>query len=201
MSAHLPWDQDRREIFEQLVTDILVALDDWTDLRDGPDVDDARDAVMRELLTFGSGGPTDGLGPFDSADLVRWAEMYGHPEEWVKRAQSAHGRAERAQRTAVDLQNRVLELTRERAAAVESRENANAATLRAEGERDRLAGEVERLREALTDAEKTLRHLQPYAGLLVQYLPQVTHRVAVVREKANVALAPASDEIGETTCE
>jgi len=39
-----------REDFEQLVTDILVALDQWTTLRDGPDVDDAREAVMRELL-------------------------------------------------------------------------------------------------------------------------------------------------------
>ena len=41
-----------REGFEQLVTDLLVALDDWTVLRDGPDVDDAREAVMRELLAF-----------------------------------------------------------------------------------------------------------------------------------------------------
>jgi hypothetical protein len=43
---------ERREEFEQLVTEILVALDPWTDLRDGPDVDDAREAVMRELLAY-----------------------------------------------------------------------------------------------------------------------------------------------------
>jgi hypothetical protein len=39
-----------REDFEQLVTDILVAVSDWTVRMDGPDVDDAREAVMRELL-------------------------------------------------------------------------------------------------------------------------------------------------------
>jgi hypothetical protein len=36
---------------EQLVTEILVALDEWLYLPAGPDVDDARAAVMRELLT------------------------------------------------------------------------------------------------------------------------------------------------------
>lgn len=34
------------------------------------------------------------LGPFDPADLVRWAETYGHPEVWAKKAQQAHNRAE-----------------------------------------------------------------------------------------------------------
>lgn len=53
MSAH-------RENFEQLVTDILFALSNIGDgdrliLRDGPDVDDAREAVMRELLAFEGG--------------------------------------------------------------------------------------------------------------------------------------------------
>lgn len=33
-------------------------------------------------------------GPFDPDELVRWAEHYGHPEEWAKRAQAAHNRAE-----------------------------------------------------------------------------------------------------------
>lgn len=47
-------DEQLRENFEQLVTEILVALDDFTDLPDGPSVDDAREAVMRELLCFGS---------------------------------------------------------------------------------------------------------------------------------------------------
>lgn len=46
--------------------------------------------------------------PFDPADLVRWAEDYGHPEEWAKRAQAAHNRAEglaeEIDRLRVDLQ-------------------------------------------------------------------------------------------------
>lgn len=45
-------DLERREEFEQLVTDILFGLGDRLDLRDGPDVDDAREAVMRELLAY-----------------------------------------------------------------------------------------------------------------------------------------------------
>ncbi len=35
--------------------------------------------------------------PFDGDELVRWAELYGHPEEWAKKAQAAHMRAERAE--------------------------------------------------------------------------------------------------------
>jgi hypothetical protein len=46
-----PWGSGRDDC-EQLVTDILVALDDYTDLPTGPDVDDAREAVMRELLGY-----------------------------------------------------------------------------------------------------------------------------------------------------
>jgi hypothetical protein len=53
-------------------------------------------------------------------------------------------------------------------------------------------GEIDRLREALTEAEATLKHIQPYAGLLVQYLPESTRRVAAAREKANAALSPAA---------
>lgn len=34
----------------------------------------------------------------DPDDLIRWAETYGHPEEWAKRAQGAHARAEKAER-------------------------------------------------------------------------------------------------------
>lgn len=34
------------------------------------------------------------MGPFDPAELVQWADTYGHPEEWAKRAQAAHMRAE-----------------------------------------------------------------------------------------------------------
>jgi hypothetical protein len=37
------------------------------------------------------------VGPFDAVELVRWAELYGHPEGWVKRAQASHMRAERAE--------------------------------------------------------------------------------------------------------
>ena len=32
---------------------------------------------------------------WDGDELVRWAERYGHPEGWVKRAQAAHMRSER----------------------------------------------------------------------------------------------------------
>lgn len=45
-----PSQRERREDFEQLVTDILFGLGDGLVLRDGPDVDDAREAVMHELL-------------------------------------------------------------------------------------------------------------------------------------------------------
>ncbi|HUR86940.1 MAG TPA: hypothetical protein VMY78_16525 [Solirubrobacteraceae bacterium] len=34
------------------------------------------------------------VGPFDPDELVQWAESYGHPESWAKRAQAAHARAE-----------------------------------------------------------------------------------------------------------
>lgn len=37
------------------------------------------------------------VGPFDADELVRYAEMYGHPEGWIKRAQGAHQRAENAE--------------------------------------------------------------------------------------------------------
>lgn len=33
-------------------------------------------------------------GPFDADELVRWAEMYGHPEGWAKKAQSLHAKNE-----------------------------------------------------------------------------------------------------------
>lgn len=33
-------------------------------------------------------------GPFDPDELVRWAENYGHPEEWAKKAQALHGQNE-----------------------------------------------------------------------------------------------------------
>lgn len=32
--------------------------------------------------------------PFNGDELVRWAGSYGHPEEWVQRAQAAHYRAD-----------------------------------------------------------------------------------------------------------
>ena len=34
-------------------------------------------------------------GPFDPAELVRWAEHYGHPEGWAKKAQGLHAQNER----------------------------------------------------------------------------------------------------------
>jgi hypothetical protein len=53
-------DIERREAFEQAVTDILFGLSDWLDLQDGPDVDDAREAVMGELLAYAD--PRAGVG-------------------------------------------------------------------------------------------------------------------------------------------
>lgn len=54
------------------------------------------------------------VGPFNGDELVRWAETYGDPEDWAKRAQAAHTKAEHYYETAVRLQNRVLEISRER---------------------------------------------------------------------------------------
>lgn len=74
---------------------------------------DKREAVERDATLLGIGALYDGKpldarkltliypafpienGPFDPDELVRWAESYGHPEEWAKRAQAAHGRAEK----------------------------------------------------------------------------------------------------------
>lgn len=39
--------------------------------------------------------PMDDVGPYDPEELVRWADSYGHPEQWAKRAQQAHGKADR----------------------------------------------------------------------------------------------------------
>lgn len=44
------------------------------------------------------------------------------------------------------------------------------------------------LREALEIAEKALRHIQPYIGLLRQYQPEAPQKVALAREAANRAL-------------
>jgi hypothetical protein len=54
-----------------------------------PTADEERD-VARHVAD-------DDHGPFDPEDLVSWAETYGHPEGWAKRAQAAHARAERLQ--------------------------------------------------------------------------------------------------------
>lgn len=32
---------------------------------------------------------------FDGVELIQWAERYGHPEEWAKKAQAAWGLAEK----------------------------------------------------------------------------------------------------------
>jgi len=37
---------------------------------------------------------------FDAEELLRWAETYGHPEEWAKRGMAAHTRAEEAEERA-----------------------------------------------------------------------------------------------------
>ena len=36
-----------------------------------------------------------GSSPFDPAELVRWAEHYGHPETWCKKAQQLDGQLEK----------------------------------------------------------------------------------------------------------
>jgi hypothetical protein len=43
--------------------------------------------------------------PFDPDELVHWAEMYGHPEEWVQLAQAAHARAEKLERAIQTLES------------------------------------------------------------------------------------------------
>lgn len=35
--------------------------------------------------------------PFDADELVQWAESYGHPETWAKKAQDLHGKVDAAQ--------------------------------------------------------------------------------------------------------
>lgn len=37
-------------------------------------------------------------GPFDPDEILRWADTYGHPEEWAKRAQAADAEAEKWER-------------------------------------------------------------------------------------------------------
>lgn len=36
----------------------------------------------------------NGFGPFDPDELVRWADLYGHPEEWAQTAQRLHRKVE-----------------------------------------------------------------------------------------------------------
>lgn len=52
-----------------------------------------------------------------------------------------------------------------------------------------LREEVERLRAALSETEGVLSYAQTYAGLLVQYLPDITRRIALARQAANTVLA------------
>ena len=44
---------------------------------------------------------SDSEGPFDPGELVRWAETYGHPETWAKKAQQLHARVEAKERVIV----------------------------------------------------------------------------------------------------
>jgi hypothetical protein len=37
--------------------------------------------------------------PFDADELLRWAEMYGDPEEWAQKAKALHTRMESLQAT------------------------------------------------------------------------------------------------------
>lgn len=38
-------------------------------------------------------------GPFEPDELIAWAENYGHPEAWAKRAQAAHAKVEKLEKT------------------------------------------------------------------------------------------------------
>lgn len=58
--------------------------------------------IVRERLEHQAAAKTagaldldEGQERFDADELLRWAETYGHPEDWAKRAQAAHARAER----------------------------------------------------------------------------------------------------------
>lgn len=81
-------------------------------------------------------------GPFDADELVRWAETYGHPEEWAKRAQAAHARAEAAESRLRECQEALDDLM-----AAVAREIADIRSGRATmhaGIADRLAADLQR---------------------------------------------------------
>jgi hypothetical protein len=85
---------ERRENFEQLVTDILFALSECGDgdrliLRDGPDVDDAREAVMRELLAYDGVGA---VGPLREAERLLHTGIEGNMSFALERVREALGR-------------------------------------------------------------------------------------------------------------
>lgn len=50
---------------------------------------------IEEMLRAALEEPMPEPPPFDPDELVRWAESYGHPEEWAKKAQSLHAANER----------------------------------------------------------------------------------------------------------
>lgn len=70
-------------------------------------------------------------GPFDPDELVRWAETYGHPEEWAKTAQQLHADVERLQQ--------------DRDGWKASAEVYEVSTRKAEAERDRYREALERI--------------------------------------------------------
>lgn len=43
-------------------------------------------------------------------ELLRWADMYGEPEEWCKKAQALHAKCEKTEQVLVELATRVLQL-------------------------------------------------------------------------------------------
>jgi hypothetical protein len=56
-------------------------------------------------------------------ELVRWAETYGHPEEWAQKAKAAHARAEHAEQELKDVKHayeREVELADRRAAELDA---------------------------------------------------------------------------------
>lgn len=49
-----------------------------------------------EALGVRASAPNEwGSYPFDPDELVGYAERYGHPEEWIKKAQGLHAKVEK----------------------------------------------------------------------------------------------------------
>lgn len=72
--------------------------DGWATLRS--DIGFERVVAIPQLVANGNliSGPSvvvEKAEPFDVDELIRYAESYGHPEEWIKKAQELHAKVER----------------------------------------------------------------------------------------------------------